>query len=106
MHIAITARGEDLESEVDPRFGRTSRFFLVDTETMAFEVIENHQSLDLPQRAGIQSAGIKIIVGVEGKVMGAVKVYLQGNIYAPRFLMPGFRVGGREKKKRKIKKEV
>ena len=56
MRVAVTCQGEDLEADVDSRFGRASKFLLVDTEKMAFELIENIQSLDLPQGAGIQTA--------------------------------------------------
>ena len=56
MRIAVTSQGDDLEAKVDPRFGRTSRFLIVDTDSMSFKVIENSQSLDLPQGAGTQSA--------------------------------------------------
>ena len=56
MRVAITSQGENLEAEVDSRFGRASKFLLVDTETMAFKVIDNAQSLNLPQGAGIQAA--------------------------------------------------
>ena len=41
MKIAITSRGETLNSEVDPRFGRAACFIIIDTETMDFSVIEN-----------------------------------------------------------------
>ncbi|MBW2065111.1 MAG: NifB/NifX family molybdenum-iron cluster-binding protein, partial [Deltaproteobacteria bacterium] len=56
MRIAISSQGEDLNAEVDPRFGRASKFLVVDTKDMSFEVVENSQSLNLPQGAGIQAA--------------------------------------------------
>ena len=95
MNIAITSEGKDLDSKVDPRFGRAAYFIIVDPETMAFEVVENSQSLDLPQGAGIQAgktivdqkvdvlltgncgpkafkvlqtAGVKVMTGVAGQV--------------------------------------
>lgn len=105
MRIAVTSQGDDLEAKVDPRFGRTSRFLIVDTDSMSFKVIENSQSLDLPQGAGTQSAqniaehnpevvltgncgpkafqalkaaGIEVVVGVDGKIGDAVQAYMDG----------------------------
>jgi predicted Fe-Mo cluster-binding NifX family protein len=107
MVIAVTAQGNDLQGEVDPRFGRAKHFLIVDSETMRFEVAENEQNLSLPQGAGIQaaqivtkhraevvltgncgpkafktleSAGIKVIVGVSGKIEDAIQAYLQGDL--------------------------
>ena len=107
MVIAVTAQGTDLQSEVDPRFGRAKHFLLVDSETMRFEVVKNEQNLSLPQGAGIQAAqivtnheaevvltgncgpkafktletaGIKVIVGVSGRIEGAIQAYLQGEL--------------------------
>ena len=41
MRIAITAKGTDLDAEVDPRFGRCQYFVIVDPETMEFSAAEN-----------------------------------------------------------------
>jgi predicted Fe-Mo cluster-binding NifX family protein len=56
MRIAVTSKEETLSAEVDPRFGRTKYFLLVDTETSTFEVVENHEQHDVAQGAGIQAA--------------------------------------------------
>ena len=56
MKIAVTTSGVDLTSEIDPRFGRAVRFMIVDPATMETELVENAQTLDLPQGAGIQAA--------------------------------------------------
>jgi predicted Fe-Mo cluster-binding NifX family protein len=109
MRIALTTGGNDLDAEVDARFGRAPKFLLVDTETMSFHSVENPQSLNLPQGAGIQSAqnilahnpevvltgncgpkafkvlqaaGVKVVVGVKGKAADAVNAYLQGKLVA------------------------
>lgn len=95
-----------MNGEVEQRFGRAPRFLLVDPETMEYEVVENTQSLDLPQGAGIQAAeslakrkpavvltgncgpkafkvlqaaGIGVVVDVRGKVEDAVKGYVRGD---------------------------
>lgn len=99
MKVAVTSTGKDLDSNLDPRFGRAQYFVIVDTDTMAFEVEENIQNLNLPQGAGIQAgktvanagatalitgncgpkafnvleaAGIKVITGVSGSVREAI----------------------------------
>jgi predicted Fe-Mo cluster-binding NifX family protein len=109
MRRAITSQGEDLEAHVDSRFGRALKFLLVDTETMAFKVIENTQSVNLPQGAGIQAAqniiphdpevvltgncgpkafkilqaaGVDVALGVKGKTKDAIQAYLDGK-YQP-----------------------
>lgn len=56
MKIAITSEGDTLESMVDQRFGRASRFIIFDTEAETFTVLDNSQNLNAAQGAGIQSA--------------------------------------------------
>ena len=55
MLVAVTSQGIDLDAAVDPRFGRASRFLLIDTDGMFFKVIENRQNLDLPQVFSIRT---------------------------------------------------
>jgi len=54
-NVCITARGPDLESEVDPRFGRAPYFLIVDPDTLEFEAVANTQQ-DTAHGAGIQAA--------------------------------------------------
>ena len=70
MKLAITSTGKDLDSNLDPRFGRTSFFVMVDSETMAFEVVENSQNLNLPQGAGIQAGKTIVDNKVEVLITG------------------------------------
>jgi len=56
MKIAISSKGNDLESELDPRFGRAQYFIIYDTSDDKFEVIDNTQNLNAAQGAGIQAA--------------------------------------------------
>ena len=44
MKIAVSAMGQSLDSQVDPRFGRCQNFIIVDTDTMDFEAISNESS--------------------------------------------------------------
>ncbi len=37
MNLAITASGDRLDSDIDPRFGRCKYFIFVNPDTMAFK---------------------------------------------------------------------
>ena len=56
MKVAITARGGELTSEVDPRFGRAAQIILIDSETMEFTVLDNSANANSFKGAGIQAA--------------------------------------------------
>ncbi len=71
MKVAVSASGMDLTSPVEPRFGRCPRYIIVDTETMAFEVVPN-SAIGSAHGAGIQAAQL-----VASKGVGIV---LTGNI--------------------------
>ena len=106
MKIAVSATGTDLNSEIDPRFGRCAYFIIVNTDDMSFEAIEN-ESMSLGGGAGIQSgqfiastgakvlitgnvgpnasrtlnaAGLDVIVGVSGSVREAIERYKSGEL--------------------------
>ena len=71
MKIAITATGNELGSEIDPRFGRCQYFIFVDSETGDFEAISNESAM-ASGGAGIQAAQTVIDKGVEVVVTGNV----------------------------------
>jgi predicted Fe-Mo cluster-binding NifX family protein len=56
MKIAITSRGKDLDSQVDPRFGRAAYILIVDTVDETLEVLDNSDNVDAFKGAGIQAA--------------------------------------------------
>ncbi len=56
MKIAITSQGQDLEAQVDPRFGRAAFILIVDTDTKEFSIIDNAKNKDAFKGAGIQAA--------------------------------------------------
>jgi predicted Fe-Mo cluster-binding NifX family protein len=56
VKIAFTTSGDTLDAPLDRRFGRASKFILYDLENNSFEVIDNRESLDTPQGAGVQAA--------------------------------------------------
>ncbi|MFB3925736.1 MAG: NifB/NifX family molybdenum-iron cluster-binding protein [Syntrophales bacterium] len=41
MKVAVSSTGPDLESLLDPRFGRCRYYLIVDTESLAFEAVDN-----------------------------------------------------------------
>jgi|GEM_PF-192807 predicted Fe-Mo cluster-binding NifX family protein len=109
MKICITATGQGLDAEIDPRFGRCQYFTIVDSDTMQFESITN-DSIGASGGAGIQAAqfvankgvevvltgnagpnayntlhaaGINVITGVSGKVRQAVDDYKNGKLQPP-----------------------
>jgi len=104
MKIAVTSKGENLESEVDPRFGRCKNFIIVDLDTMEYEVKKNEQA-QLGGGAGIQTArfiteqgiktiltgnvgpkafrtlsaaGVNIYIGADGAIKQAVEKFKAG----------------------------
>ena len=104
MKICITSQGNNLEAEVDPKFGRCAYFIIADPETSEFEAIDNMNARS-GGGAGIQSgqllsekdvkavltgnvgpnafqtlnaAGIDIITGVSGIVSDAIAKYKNG----------------------------
>jgi predicted Fe-Mo cluster-binding NifX family protein len=85
MNVAVTAQGTDLDSEVDPRFGRARFFIVIDTQTGAFSVHDNTPNLNAPQGAGVQAAQTVINLGVEAVITGhigpkAFSALKEGNI--------------------------
>ncbi|MGQ9465634.1 MAG: NifB/NifX family molybdenum-iron cluster-binding protein [bacterium] len=106
MKICVTAEENNLDAQVDPRFGRCAYFIIVDPENLEFEAVQN-SNLDAGGGAGIQSgqlvaskqvkavitgnvgpnafqtlqsAGIELITGVSGKVRDAVERFKKGEL--------------------------
>lgn len=57
MKIAVTAKGRDLEAEMDPRFGRATYILIVDSEPEehVVEVLDNSDNRNAMRGAGIQA---------------------------------------------------
>jgi len=106
MKVVVSSTGKDLDSQIDPRFGRCAYFIVVDTDTMAYEALDN-ANLALGGGAGIQSAqlvaskgakvaitgncgpnavrtlaaaGVEVIVGQSGSVRRAVEDFKTGRL--------------------------
>jgi len=105
MKVIVSARNNDLDSEVDPRFGRGACFLLIDLESEDFETIDNASGAGAAQGAGVlaaqkvaasgakavltghcgpkaynllDEAGIAVYTGVEGTVRDAVARFRAG----------------------------
>jgi predicted Fe-Mo cluster-binding NifX family protein len=105
MKIAVSASSRGMDGDVDPRFGRSPYILIIDTETMAFEALENPYG-EASSGAGIQVAqfvalkgaravltgscgpnatqtltasGIGIITGVSGPIRAAVEEFSAGS---------------------------
>ena len=125
MKICITSDGDSLDSKVDPRFGRCQYFIIADTDTLAFEAVQN-PNIEAMGGAGIQSgqfvaekkvkavltgnvgpnafqtlqsAGIDVITGVSGTVKEAVERYKKGDLKPTQNPSVGSKFGmpGKEK---------
>ncbi len=107
MKIAVTSTGPDIDSEVDPRFGRAAYILIVDSETFKFEALDNKENVNALKGAGIQAASavskkgaavlltgfcgpnafkamnaakIKVANDAKGTVREAVQAYLDGKL--------------------------
>ena len=107
MKIAVTSKGKDLESQVDPRFGRAAYILVVETESMEVTVLDNSENVNSFKGAGIQAATmisdkgakvlltgfcgpnafktleaakINVVSDMKGTVREAIALYNDGNI--------------------------
>ena len=106
MKICITSEGDNLDAQVDQRFGRCRYFIFVDTDTLEFEAAQN-QNVSGAGGVGIQSgqfvaarqakvvltgkvgpnasqtlqgAGIDVVVDVSGSIKEAIERYKKGEL--------------------------
>ncbi len=70
MKIAVTSKGKDLDSEVDPRFGRAAYILIVDTDSFEFEALDNSENVNAFKGAGIQAAVMVSDKGAEVLLTG------------------------------------
>ena len=107
MKLAVTAKGPELDSEVDPRFGRAMYIIVVDEESLDFEAVDNSANANAFKGAGIQAAtmisgkgaevlltgycgpkafttlqaaGVKVVDDVSGTVRDAVEAFKAGRV--------------------------
>lgn len=70
--VAVSSQGQNLQSRVDPRFGRAAYFLVVDDQDMSFTVLDNTRARDLGSGAGIQAAELVSRAGAEVVLSGVV----------------------------------
>jgi predicted Fe-Mo cluster-binding NifX family protein len=70
MKIAFSSSGADVNSPVDPRFGRAKYFVIFDTGSNECNIVDNTVNLNAVQGAGIQSAKNIVDAGVDSVVTG------------------------------------
>ena len=106
MKICVTSIGDNIDSDVDPRFGRCKYFLIIDTDSMNVKPISNDsmmtsggagiQAAQMVAKTGAQivitgnigpnafqtlkAADIKIITGVNGKIKDVVERFNQGKL--------------------------
>jgi len=107
MKIAVTSTGDNLNSEVDPRFGRAGYLIIFDSDTGEFEAVNNRKNIVAVHGAGVQAgealillgasvlitghcgptafrvldtAGIKVVTGATGTVEEVLKLYEKGDL--------------------------
>ena len=105
MNVVVSARGQNLDAQIDPRFGRAPYFLLVDMDTMECQAVPNPAGMQATQGAGVQAAslvasyqpaavltgncgpnafkvlktaGIQVVIGAMGKVKDAVQGFQAG----------------------------
>jgi len=71
LRICVTASGNNLDAQLDPRFGRCAYLVIVDSETLQFEAVPNLAS-GATGGAGIQAAQTIANKGVKALVTGNV----------------------------------
>jgi predicted Fe-Mo cluster-binding NifX family protein len=69
--LCVSAKGPNLDAEIDPNFGRAPYFLIVDPETLKFEALANPHS-QAGHGAGIQSAQSVASRGVSAILTGQV----------------------------------
>jgi len=106
VKICVTSSGNTLDALVDPRFGRAAYLTIVDSESMAFEVVPN-AAAGAMGGAGIQAAqtlanrgvsvlitgnvgpnafqalkssGVKIVVGASGTIREVIEKFKRGGL--------------------------
>jgi predicted Fe-Mo cluster-binding NifX family protein len=82
MRVAISAQGDDVDSLVDPRFGRAAWFIFADSESGSFTAMPNAENADASGAAGTQAADQVVAQNVEAVITGNVGPSAHGMLAA------------------------
>jgi len=69
MKVAVSSNGNNLDAQLDPRFGRCAYFLVINPDDMSFEAFENDSAFQ-GGGAGIQSAQFLSSKGVNAVITG------------------------------------
>ncbi len=72
MKVAVTGQGPDLNSPVDPLFGRAKYFAVVDTDSGEFSLHDNASNVRAAHGAGTRAARIVVDLAVDAVITGNV----------------------------------
>lgn len=72
MKVAISAQSNDIDSLVDPRFGRARWFIVADSETGEWQAHDNAANVNASGGAGVQAASTVAAQGVHALITGNV----------------------------------
>ena len=69
MKLALSSNGNNLDAQLDPRFGRCAFFLVINSDDMSFEAF-NNESATQGGGAGIQAAQFLASQGVDAVITG------------------------------------
>lgn len=67
MKIVFTTKGNNWDSQMDPRFGRSEMFLVYNEQTDTFEEVLNNETESMEHGAGIQTA--KKVLGLNADII-------------------------------------
>lgn len=72
MKVALSSKGQTIESQLEERFGRSPNFIIYDLGNDSYQAIDNTHILNSAQGAGIQAAENIFNTGVDALISGNV----------------------------------
>ncbi len=82
MKVAITTQSDDIDSLVDPRFGRAAWFIFVDSESGEWTALDNRTNVGASGGAGVQAGTTVVDQGARAVITGNVGPNAQNSLAA------------------------